>query len=498
MKSCDTVNNNIHVNINIDGLPLAKSSNSQLWPILGEIQNHTFKDPFLIGAYHGYKKPRNANEFLQKFYDEYVILHNEGFLFKNKRYYVTIRAIICDTPAKSFITGIKGHNAYFGCGKCFCEGIYYNHKIVFLEEDVTLRTDHNFRNRQNPEHHINTSLLESLPIDMVKHFPLDYMHLVCLGVMKKMLLLWTKGKQTFRLRNRDIITLSTDLINLKKFIPVEFSRRPRGLNEVDRWKATEFRNFLLYFGPIILQKYLNKDCLKHFCTLHTAIRILCYPKDCLNNNANSLLIFFVKNFKILYGEDNIVFNVHNLIHLCEDVKTYGSLDSFSAFPFENKMKDLKRMLRKSEKPLSQLNNRLNERSARYLTNYKSNSDTNTPILQKPDNKSLPLGCAHSYKQIQFDRFKLTLKPSDNCCFLKDGSVFSIKYIGMKDEIPVVLGRKYLDLQPIPIYPCNSQDMNIHRTSRHTHLDIIPVKEINTKAFRIIFDNVHYVMPLLHL
>lgn len=131
---------------------------------------------------------------------------------------------------------------------------------------------------------------------------------------------------------------------MHRFIPIEFVRRPRSLNELDRWKATEFRMFLLYFGPIILQKYLDVDYLKHFCALHTAIRILCHPQDCLHNNtyAKDLLMFFVKTFKLLYGEDNIVYNVHNLIHLCEDVKKYGSLDTFIAFPFENYMHVLKK------------------------------------------------------------------------------------------------------------------------------------------------------------
>jgi len=120
------------------------------------------------------------------------------------------------------------------------------------------------------------------------------------------------------------------------------------VNELDRWKATEFRIFLLYIGPIVLKKYLNADYFKHFCALQCAIRILCHPKDRLRNNtyANELLIYFVKTFKILYGEDNIVYNVHNLIHICKDVQKYGSLDTFSAFPFENYMKALKKNVAK--------------------------------------------------------------------------------------------------------------------------------------------------------
>lgn len=132
---------------------------------------------------------------------------------------------------------------------------------------------------------------------------------------------------------------------------------------------------------------------------------------------------------MLYGETNIVYNIHNLIHLSHDVKIYGSLDTFSAFPFENHMRILKRMLRKS------------------------------------------LKCTHSHKKIKFKYFMLSAKCPDNCCYLKDGSVFCIKYIGFKDNVPVVLGNKYIDLRPVAAYPCNSQIMDIHMSNGQT-LDLL--------------------------
>lgn len=45
--------NNIKISINIDGLPLAKSSQQQLWPILGSVAHS--KQVFIIGAYYGRK-----------------------------------------------------------------------------------------------------------------------------------------------------------------------------------------------------------------------------------------------------------------------------------------------------------------------------------------------------------------------------------------------------------------------------------------------------------
>lgn len=44
----------------------------------------------------------------------------------------------------------------------------------------------------------------------------------------------------------------------------------------------------------------------------------------------------------IYGPDFISHNIHNFLHLSDCVKLYGSLDNFSAFPFENYMQQLKK------------------------------------------------------------------------------------------------------------------------------------------------------------
>ena len=38
------------------------------------------------------------------------------------------------------------------------------------------------------------SPLTELNIGMVSHFPLDYIHLVCLGVVRRTICLWIKGE----------------------------------------------------------------------------------------------------------------------------------------------------------------------------------------------------------------------------------------------------------------------------------------------------------------
>ncbi|XP_029155626.1 uncharacterized protein LOC114928541 [Nylanderia fulva] len=55
----------VKIAINIDGLPLSRSSQQQCWPILGSIL--PYNNVFTIGIYHGTEKPADVNDFLKIF-----------------------------------------------------------------------------------------------------------------------------------------------------------------------------------------------------------------------------------------------------------------------------------------------------------------------------------------------------------------------------------------------------------------------------------------------
>ena len=73
--------------------------------------------------------------------------------------------------------------------------------------------------------------------------------------------------------------------------------------------------------------------------------------------AEDLLKHFVQCFAILYDVHNVTHNVHGLMHLSNDVRTYGPLDNFSSLKCENYMQVLKRMIKKPDKPLQRIYNR---------------------------------------------------------------------------------------------------------------------------------------------
>ena len=78
------------------------------------------------------------------------------------------------------------------------------------------------------------------------------MHLVCLGVVRRLLFFLTvNGPRQCKLSSQQIKLLSDKMVMLNGEMPSDFARQPRSFEYLKRWKATEFRQFLLYSGLVI-------------------------------------------------------------------------------------------------------------------------------------------------------------------------------------------------------------------------------------------------------
>lgn len=106
---------------------------------------------------------------------------------------------------------------------------------------------------------------------------------------------------------------------------------------------------------------------KHFLLLHSAVFILSntFLLKRYFEVAKTSLNKFVSLCPTIYGSSFVVYNVHSLIHVCDDVRLYGSLDDYGCFPFENYLGKLKNRVRGKYLPLQQINNRLNEIDNNY-------------------------------------------------------------------------------------------------------------------------------------
>ena len=132
----------INLFINIDGISLFKSSNTQLWPILASFQ---LAVPFVVALYCGSSKPDSCEEFLKEFLDEYRDLEVFGLHYNGKKFNVNIKGFICDAPACQFLKGIKGHTGYDACERCKVHGVNIENGIVFHDLDCEPRIDQDFR-----------------------------------------------------------------------------------------------------------------------------------------------------------------------------------------------------------------------------------------------------------------------------------------------------------------------------------------------------------------
>lgn len=225
---------------------------------------------------------------------------------------------------------VKSHAGFSSCTRCTIEGEYINNRVAFpyLEDQSTKRTHERYLQMFDEDYHISNHISILTQIDgfnSVDMFIIDYIHLVCLGVTKKLMFLWfSKGPLNVRVGSRKTHELSSNVLNLNSYITTDFARKSRSIFEMRRWKATEFRIFLLYTGPIVLKNIITDECYTNFMALNIAMIILLSPNNNhLLNYARELLYFFVKNFQEIYGVHNISHNIYNLLFLVMIIKTMG-------------------------------------------------------------------------------------------------------------------------------------------------------------------------------
>jgi hypothetical protein len=242
----------INIQINIDGLPLFRSFSLNLWPILIKLSG--LHCPLPVAVFCGEGKPK-LTCILEKLTEELKALINEGFFYADMHVFVKNVVFVCDAPVRSFLQCVKSHTGYFGCRQ---KGEYVDGRVVFPLTASCLRTDSEYL-LFNENNQVSVSPLSGI-VPMFSAFPPEYMHLVCLGVVRKLMRYYichTKGARLpCRLSLSQISDLSECIINIRSNIPSEFQRKIRHLRDIEHFKASEFRSFLLYFGPFLFKKFL--------------------------------------------------------------------------------------------------------------------------------------------------------------------------------------------------------------------------------------------------
>lgn len=488
------------LNIFVDGLPIGRSSKGSFWPILGTFKEIPLMQPFVIGIYyHISKKPNCPKQLLEDVIKELFELRQSEFMNK----IIKVGICVFDALASAFTRGVVSHNAYESCPKCTTFGSYHGGRTCYPSLNSTLRTDETFRSRANIGHHSekfktpNSTPLESLDIDIVKSCPLDYMHLILLGVVKKflkMILMKMKYPKNallrFKLNAINLPEIEKLIALARLYQPSDFCRKIRTLEYIKFFKATELRTFICYHGIVVLNGNIHNEFYECFKLLHCAVVICCSDKliKIFLPVATELFKSFIKAFINIFGNCMVSYNVHNLQHVVEDVKLYGKLDNFSAFNFESQLGKLKKLLHGGKHPLHEVSNRIIEQEQYVSDNLKK-------VIEEPE--SYP---KYTEYKLQLSSNIILTNKHENCWFItKTKKIVRFEKVKVIDEIPMIIGKSVVSTEDYYKLPIRSSLLGTYYSDGKLE-EIAPIdfSEFSEKMFCIPdLKNMKVFLTILH-
>ena len=153
--------------------------------------------------------------------------------------------------------------------------------------------------------------------------------------------------------------------------------------------------------------------------------------DSLLQYAEDLISWFVSTSRKVFGDIFVIYNVHSLLHVVDDVRFFKvSLNSLSAFKFENHMQVFKSAVRNGNNILAQIYKRDVEVQQNNLTETTSN---------------------------EFTRI-IDGKSKNSCFYLANGDLCFVKSV-VDDNVAVSFVRKY-SLTKLYTFPMDSTNIGI--------------------------------------
>lgn len=350
--------NDITIQWNTDGVELFNSSIYTLWPIqvcINELPYRLRRENILLCGLWFYKEKPPMDLFLRPFIDELLELQTNGFqcvTFDHKEpILIKVHALFAtvDTVARPLIQNIKQYNGIYGCSYCLHKG---EQSFVGRGQTRIYSGDKKAMRKMKQHYkHVEKAIDEGKPVKGVKgpsvvmllptchiihSFPPEYMHSVLLGVTKLIATLWFDSANN----NKDwylglkITEFNNKLLAIRP--PCEITRVPQSVKN-KKWKANEWKSFLLYYSLICLIDVMPRKYVQHWLLFVYSIYIFSKTKFTDNEfeKAEKALYEFVLNVELLYGKENMNYNVHMMLHLPNYVKKYSALWAWSAFPFEH-------------------------------------------------------------------------------------------------------------------------------------------------------------------
>lgn len=355
---------------NTDGIQPFKSSRLTIWPIFIALASlppsiRMNRDNLVtLALWVGSKPPMNLllkplKQIMKRMSSNGVCVRTSAGM---KNVILSPLFGVFDLVAKAPVLNMHQFNGYNGCPTCLHPGESCGGILVYLPGTYPLRTHDSIklagREAEQSKTVVNgikgKSVLTKV-VDLVNGIPVDYMHCVLEGVTKRLLEIWVRSTRSAAYIGRFIKNIDKHL--LEQHPPHDFSRIPRCIKKHrSYWKASEFRNWLLYYSLPLLMNVLPPLYLHHFSLLVCAMHILLQSQlsDVQVQAAEEMLITFYTLIPELYGDNHCTLNAHLLVHLTKYVRLWGPLWTHSAFGFESMNGHITGMIHSKHKIADQL------------------------------------------------------------------------------------------------------------------------------------------------
>jgi len=365
--------------ISTDGISPFNSSNITVWPIVIALSNlppkvRWNKDNLVVSSLWVAERKPPMTIFFAHLRNTLKYLSERGINLNTTEEIVDLKFQPLfgsfDMVAKAPILNMNQFNGKYGCPSCLHPGVHTASRYYLPDTEYPIRTnDNNLQNAMEAEvkgTRINgikgKSVLSGI-VDLVNGVPLDYMHCVLEGVTKWMLDKWVSSPNHSCAYYIGRVLGRLDAQLLDQCPPHDFSRAPRSIaNHRKHWKASEFRNWLLYYSlPLLVSINMPPLYLHHFALLVCSIHILLQPKltETQIKAAEEMLQDYYLLLPDLYGISSCTLNAHSLSHLSLYARIWGPLWVYSLFGFENLNGHLTSMITSKYKIAEQLSFSIN-------------------------------------------------------------------------------------------------------------------------------------------
>ena len=448
------VMDDIFLSLSADGVQPFKSDDYSCWPVVATVLNlppserYKSKNLLPLLIIPGPTNPKNLTSFIEPFLDELESLSRDGRMVRLysgecRRVRVHLLFVLADLPAMKKLTHLKGHNGLVPCRFCVIRGVYTSHvyfpsviespmnaasgrkrrrkstKTLWDPARLPIRTDKSIRDaysdlkifsltgkRKEIEYMLRnvrfatvnpSPLLKCTTLHAFASFPPDIMHLCFENIAKDIVDIWVHGSGcssdlAYLGSSRSFQGVNRTLQNCGLGISSFLCRKPRGLHKKGKWKAAEWKYFVLSTSLVALHEWVPDSVLSGWELFVKLVHRVCQWKlsEELVEQVELLSQEFFRHFTEQYYQtrpDRIYlckYVYYLLLHLADSIRQCGPISLLAQWSMENFAGQLKKVTHAKDRFAEVAREKLKHQSAAAL--YSRRSQVQIPFLFEEENE----------------------------------------------------------------------------------------------------------------